>query len=176
MNRPKDQKGGLHKALAHPLREKILLTVEAQGGCSPNRFCAGSKGTETEVSLNVAAYHFRVLLRYEAIELAETIQRRGATEHVYRVNPGSQVLELARAANLLQQLTGSSKIGPDGAERVAIVPIEVDRPGQTELKEVIAKMKAGLIELRENCGRRLSESAETPLALRVGIATYSASS
>lgn len=178
MAKPKDTPGGLHKALAHPLRAKILLALEDQGICSPNGFAAGTKGTDNEVSLNVVAYHFRVLLKYEAIEEAETKQRRGATEHFYRVNPKSQVLDLVRAADLLEQVTGGTSNGAYSygfvdAERVAILPIEVDRSGQTELQDIIATLKTGLIELSENCGKRLSKSAEPPIALRVGIATYS---
>lgn len=177
MSKPKDNPGGLHKALSHPLRGKILLTMEALGTCSPNGFSAGTRGTDDEISLNVVAYHFRVLLKYEAIELAETIPRRGATEHVYRINPNSQILDLVRATGLLQQVADSSRGTEDEGladdERVTILPIEVDQSGQTELQEIFAALMTGLIELGENCGRRLSKSAEAPIALRVGIAMYS---
>src|SRR5947199_4163731 len=35
-------------------------------------------------SLNLVAYHVRVLEKYDCIELVNTKQRRGATEHFYR--------------------------------------------------------------------------------------------
>src|SRR4051812_22917817 len=176
MAKPKDTPGGLHKALAHPLRAKILLAMDARGMCSPNGYSAGTNGIGNEVSLNVVAYHFRVLLKYEAIELAETIPRRGATEHFYRINPESQVLDLVRAADLLQQVAalsnGADSEGFVDAERVAVLPIEVVRSGHTELQDTITALKTVLIELGENCSKRLSKSAESPIALRVGIATY----
>lgn len=173
MAKPKGAPSGLHKALAHPLRTAILLTMEAKGRCSPNQFSAATKGTDNEVPLNVVAYHFRALLRYEAIELAETIPRRGATEHVYQIDPSSQVLDLVRAADLLQQVTDVPLAeGLADAERVAILPLEVDDSGQRELQEIIAALKNGLIQLGENCSKRLSESAEPPIAVRVGIAMH----
>src|SRR5690348_4935969 len=39
---------------------------------------------QLDESLNLVAYHVRVLEKYDCIELVDTKQRRGATEHFYR--------------------------------------------------------------------------------------------
>lgn len=69
----------LAKALSSPLRARAL-TLIAEGVASP-------KAIADELGLDVrgVAYHVRVLRKLGCIELAETKQRRGAIEHIYRV-------------------------------------------------------------------------------------------
>jgi len=66
------------KAFAHPLRVQIL-TVLNEKVASPNMLAQ-----QLGESLNLVAYHVRVLEKYDCIELVDTKQRRGATEHFYR--------------------------------------------------------------------------------------------
>lgn len=174
-----DDHGGLHKALSHPLRAQILLTIQKDGSSSPTRFTDEKKGTDNEVSLNVVAYHFRVLLDHGAIELVETIPRRGATEHVYGLTPNSPAVELVRATELLLQISadeGGAFLEPDSADGngsgVAILPLDVDAQGREELNLMMASMRSGLKEIAQNCRRRLAESSEEPISIRVGFATY----
>ena len=69
----------LAKALSSPLRARALALI-AEGVASP-------KAIADELGLDArgVAYHVRVLRKLGCIELAETHQRRGAIEHVYRV-------------------------------------------------------------------------------------------
>lgn len=69
----------LAKALSSPLRARALALI-AEGVASP-------KAIADELGLDVrgVAYHVRVLRKLGCIELAETRQRRGAIEHIYRV-------------------------------------------------------------------------------------------
>jgi predicted ArsR family transcriptional regulator len=69
----------LAKALSSPLRARAL-TLIGEGIASP-------KAIANELGLDVrgVAYHVRVLRKLGCIELAETKQRRGAIEHIYRV-------------------------------------------------------------------------------------------
>src|SRR5215831_1737475 len=66
------------KAFAHPLRVQILIILNERVA-SPNLL-----SQELNQSLNLVAYHVRVLEKYDCIELVDTKQRRGATEHFYR--------------------------------------------------------------------------------------------
>lgn len=68
----------LIKAIAHPLRHRILLTLAEQVS-SPKRLAA-----ELDEPLGRVSHHVRVLSRLGAIELVDTAQRRGAVEHFYR--------------------------------------------------------------------------------------------
>lgn len=67
------------KALAHPLRIRVLALLEEQTA-SPVEL-ADRLGE----SLGTVAYHVRTLLNLGLLELVTTRQRRGAVEHVYRV-------------------------------------------------------------------------------------------
>lgn len=69
------------RSLAHPLRIQILERL-TDHVASPNGLA-----TELEVGLGDVAYHTRALDRFGALELVETAQRRGATEHFYKANP-----------------------------------------------------------------------------------------
>lgn len=68
----------LLKALAHPVRARAL-TVLNQRVASPSELAA-----EQEEAVGYVAYHVRVLHELELIELVETRQVRGATEHFYQ--------------------------------------------------------------------------------------------
>lgn len=68
----------LLKALAHPVRARAL-TVLNQKVASPSELAA-----EQGEAVGYVAYHVRVLHELGLIELVETRQVRGATEHFYR--------------------------------------------------------------------------------------------
>jgi DNA-binding transcriptional ArsR family regulator len=68
----------LLKALAHPVRARAL-TVLNQRVASPSELAA-----EQGETVGYVAYHVRVLHELGLIDLVETRQVRGATEHFYR--------------------------------------------------------------------------------------------
>ena len=177
MSKPKSGQGegDLHKALTHPIRVRILSAMERTGTSSPVRFANSTKGTDHEADLNVVAYHFRVLDRMEVIECAGTRPRRGATEHIYRINPRSPVPDMLRATQLLQRISGiSGEEDPNALDEipVAILPVEVDQQGQRELQQLMETMKSNLMELSEECRRRLAESHAESISMRVGLAAF----
>ena len=65
------------KALAHPLRVRILSMLEERDA-SPVQL-----SEHLDATLGTVAYHVRTLERLGLIEMVATHQRRGATEHVY---------------------------------------------------------------------------------------------
>lgn len=67
----------LIKALAHPLRVKILDRMNEREW-SPREL-----EDEFNVGLSKVSYHVKVLLDYELIKLTRTEPRRGALEHFY---------------------------------------------------------------------------------------------
>ncbi|HEU4656088.1 MAG TPA: helix-turn-helix domain-containing protein [Capillimicrobium sp.] len=66
------------KALAHPLRAKVLSRLN-EGVASPNEL-----SRELDEPLGNVSYHVKALLELGCIELVDTAQRRGAIEHYYR--------------------------------------------------------------------------------------------
>lgn len=75
----------LVKALAHPLRVQIL-DILTERVSSPNLLA-----NELESQLSDVAYHTRALDRCGCLDLVDTVQRRGATEHFYKATPGAFV-------------------------------------------------------------------------------------
>ena len=68
----------LAKALAHPLRVRILSSLQ-KGISSPNQL-----SQELGEPLGNVSYHVKTLLEYDCVELVKTEPRRGAVEHFYR--------------------------------------------------------------------------------------------
>ncbi len=65
------------KALAHPLRLRILAALE-QRTASPSQLAA-----ELDVPLGVLSYHVRRLTALGFLKLVKRVPRRGAVEHYY---------------------------------------------------------------------------------------------
>ena len=68
----------LAKALAHPLRVRILSSLQ-KGISSPNQL-----SQELGEPLGNVSYHVKTLLEYDCVELVKTEPRRGAVEQFYR--------------------------------------------------------------------------------------------
>jgi DNA-binding transcriptional ArsR family regulator len=69
----------LAKALSHPLRQRILERLSVGGEASPTQLAR-----LLDARLPNVAYHVRVLLELDCVELVRTRQVRGALEHYYR--------------------------------------------------------------------------------------------
>ena len=71
--------GSVHRALAHPLRVRILEAAAAGGEISPVDLADALREP-----LGVVSYHVRTLADAGLLELAGTSFRRGAVKHHYR--------------------------------------------------------------------------------------------
>jgi DNA-binding transcriptional ArsR family regulator len=78
--------GDLYRALAHPLRGRILAAAGA-GTTSPVELAR-----ELDEPLGVVSYHVRVLAKTGLLEPAGTSPRRGALQHHYRATDAATVL------------------------------------------------------------------------------------
>lgn len=76
-DRPLDP--NLAKALSHPLRQRILERLSADGEASPTELAR-----RLDERLPNVAYHVRILAELDCLELVRTRQVRGALEHYYR--------------------------------------------------------------------------------------------
>jgi DNA-binding transcriptional ArsR family regulator len=70
----------LAKALSHAMRAQILALIAEVGKASPKQV-----SERLGQDIRSVAYHVRVLQRLGCVELVDTKQRRGATEHFYTV-------------------------------------------------------------------------------------------
>jgi DNA-binding transcriptional ArsR family regulator len=82
----------LAKALAHPLRTRILAALE-------NRTASPSEiAEELDAPLGVVSYHVRRLQALKFVKLVKRVPRRGAVEHYYTTVAGPHVTHSAWSA------------------------------------------------------------------------------
>lgn len=75
----------LAKVFSHPLRAQLLASLNEHPG-SPHDLMQRLQTKGEKQSLNLIAYHVRVLHRHNAIQLVDTETVRGATKHIYAAN------------------------------------------------------------------------------------------
>lgn len=175
----------LAKALEHPIRTDIL-TILRDGPSSPARI-----GRQLEdVSLNLIAHHMKVLEELGCIELAETVSRRGAIEHVYR-GVGPFVVsdeEWARAtpkarqpitAQILRRISDDLARSIEGGRfeelddnHLSRTPLNLDRQGWSETCAILMRALEEVMEVGHESRKRLEEGGEEPLKATVAILQF----
>jgi DNA-binding transcriptional ArsR family regulator len=154
------------KALAHPLRWRILGIITDRGEASPLEL-AGELGQ----SLATVSHHTRVLRDLGCIELARTEQRRGAVEHYYRAimrpllddEQWATLPAVARrgiSGQLLSQIFDeAATAGSDGGfdqrgAHLIRVPLELDEEGWNDLSTAVAALFSEAQAIQERSARR----------------------
>ena len=173
----------LIKALAHPLRVRILSVLETRELASPNEL-----SEELGVSLGVMSYHVRRLHALGFLELMKRTPRRGAIEHHYRAKARPRVtdegwaetpgiVKRAMVGATLHQITGyvntaASKGGFDrGDAHLSRTVLMLDEEGWAQL----AGEMAGWMEKVEKLeAESLARIAKTPGGEVESAATRSA--
>lgn len=171
----------LAKALAHPLRVEILALLRT-GPSSPAKI----QRRLENVSLNLVSHHIKVLKDLGCIELAETVNRKGATEHIYKPT-GSLVLSddaWKELSPLLRQpvtsttlrmisadLSGSLGTGrfteiPD--THLSRTPLKLDSQGWSEAAEILARTLDEIIAVGDRSLKRIG--ADEAAATRATVA------
>jgi DNA-binding transcriptional ArsR family regulator len=156
------------KAFAHPLRVQILIILNEKVA-SPNMLAQ-----QLDQSLNLVAYHVRVLEKYDCIELVDTKQRRGATEHFYRATrrqflsddewsrmPASLRPGMAGAMlkSVFEDIEAASKSGTlDEVEDIHLsrTPMVVDKQGWTDISTLLKSTLDRLLEVQTESSERIA--------------------
>ena len=174
----------LGKALAHPLRVRILSVVNHRV-ISPVEFAR-----ESGEPLTSASYHFKVLEKLDCIELAKTGQRRGAVEHFYR---GTKRAFLRDAD--WQQLPQSLRGGVTGAvlqtfveraveamdagtfdaredSHLSWTPVVLDEKAWRDMAAILEQTLEQILDLQAEAVGRLAESDEAGVNAIVAVAGF----
>lgn len=171
----------LAKALAHPLRVRILTSLH-KGVSSPNQL-----SQELGEPLGNVSYHVKTLLEYDCVELVKTEPRRGAVEHFYRATERTFFNDSdweKIPASARKGIFGSilETIGQDATEaliagtidartdsHVSRTPLTLDEKGWSDITALLAETLDKAIEIQEEAATRLSneksDSITTKLAL-----------
>lgn len=169
------------KAFAHPLRVQILIILNERVA-SPNLLAQ-----ELDQSLNLVAYHVRVLEKYDCIELVDTKQRRGATEHFYRATRRQflsdaewsrmpEVLRPAVSGAILQSIFGdieeavkSGTMDELDDVHVSRTPMIVDEQGWEDTAQLLKQTLDQLLEIQTQSSARIASSGEKGLLSKVEL-------
>jgi DNA-binding transcriptional ArsR family regulator len=162
----------LIKALAHPLRVRILSILETRDMASPNEMA-----DELGVSLGVMSYHVRRLHALGFLELVKRTPRRGAIEHHYRAKARPHVtdegwaetpsiVKRAMVGASLQQITGfinaaASQGGFDrGDAHLSRTVVALDEEGWKELAGELARLMERVDALQDEALERVKAAGQ----------------
>ncbi len=171
----------LAKALAHPLRVRILSSLH-KGISSPNQLAQ-----ELDEPLGNVSYHVKTLLEFDCVELVKTEPRRGAVEHFYRATERAFFSDSdweKIPASARKGITGAvlESIGQDATEslmagtidarndsHVSRTPLVLDEKGWTELNSVLEHALNRAIEIQGEAASRLAEEKSDPIDTKLSI-------
>jgi DNA-binding transcriptional ArsR family regulator len=171
----------LAKALAHPLRVRILSSLH-KGISSPNQL-----SQELGEPLGNVSYHVKTLLEFDCVELVKTEPRRGAVEHFYRATERAffNAADWAKIpASARNGITGVAleAIGTDATDALMVGAIDartdshvshtslvVDDKGWTELTSLLETTLLRAIEIQEEAASRLAEEKSDAISTKLAI-------
>jgi DNA-binding transcriptional ArsR family regulator len=171
----------LAKALAHPLRVRILSSLH-KGISSPNQL-----SQELGEPLGNVSYHVKTLLEYDCVELVKTEPRRGAVEHFYRAteraffnaNDWEKIPASARKG-----ISGSilETVGQDATEalvagsidartdsHVSRTPLTLDEQGWSDITALLSETLERALEIQEEAADRLSDSKDSGISTKLAV-------
>lgn len=173
MPKTKNKKEGVEqivaKAFAHPLRVQILIILNEKVA-SPNMLAQ-----QLDESLNLVAYHVRVLEKYDCIELVDTKQRRGATEHFYRatrrqflsddqwarmpagLRPGMVAAVLKSVFEDIETASQAGTLDEIDELHISRTPMVLDRQGWQDVADLLNASLDRLLEIQGESNTRLAE-------------------
>jgi DNA-binding transcriptional ArsR family regulator len=169
------------KAFAHPLRVQILIILNERVA-SPNLLAQ-----ELDQSLNLVAYHVRVLEKYDCIELVDTKQRRGATEHFYRatrrqflsdsewarmpqsLRPGLSGAMLKSVFDDIEEAVKSGSLDEKEDRHLSRTPMVVDKEGWDQTKALMNETLEKVMEIQAQSQGRLAKSGEDGMNTKVEL-------
>jgi DNA-binding transcriptional ArsR family regulator len=171
----------LAKALAHPLRVRILASLH-RGISSPNQL-----SQELDEPLGNVSYHVKTLLEFDCIELVKTEPRRGAVEHFYRATERAFFSDEDWAkipASARRGITGVilEAIGKDATaslgagtldkrtdSHVTRSPLILDEQGWSDLNALLAETLERANEIQDEAAARLNKTKGESISTKLAI-------
>jgi hypothetical protein len=169
------------KAFAHPLRVQILIILNEKVA-SPNMLAQ-----QLDQSLNLVAYHVRVLEKYDCIELVDTKQRRGATEHFYRairrqflsddqwsrmpanLRPGMAGAVLKSVFDDIESASKAGTLDEVDDMHISRTPVVLDKQGWSDVSDTLKGALERILEIQAETSERLAQSGETGVLAKVNL-------
>ncbi len=171
----------LAKALAHPLRVRILSSLQ-KGISSPNQL-----SQELGEPLGNVSYHVKTLLEYDCVELVKTEPRRGAVEHFYRATERAffndadwaKIPASARKGihGVILQTIGqeatdamvAGKVDARVESHVTQSTLLLDEKGWSEVATLLDETLARASEIQDEAASRLAEEKSDPITTSLAL-------
>jgi DNA-binding transcriptional ArsR family regulator len=159
----------LAKALAHPLRTRILAALE-------NRTASPSElAEEFGVSVEVVSYHVRRLAALRFLKLVRRVPRRGALEHYYTITAGPLITSDAWGAtpSIVKHATVDAALkeiashvnaaaAADGFDlpdaHISRIPMTVDREGFKQIGRELDALMPRIQKIEAESAKRLARA------------------
>lgn len=159
----------LVKALAHPLRIRILAILEDRVA-SPSEIA-----DELDAPLGNVSYHVRQLAELGLISLVRETPVRGTLEHHYKAEPRPRFTDKAwnSAPDAIKHATVSATLSQIGAEasraaeagsfgkdnaHLSRIPLSFDAEGWAELSSMLDSFVGALEHIQRAAGKRLAKT------------------
>lgn len=175
----------LIRALAHPLRIRILEAL-SERIASPIRL-----SDDLDAGLSHVAYHTRALDKCGCLELVDTAQRRGATEHFYKASPHSFIgdriwrrvprallggVSGATLQSFMDRAVAALEAGTiDGREDTTLSwsPALLDQQGWDEVTATMKGTVNRVLEIQDQSRTRLTKrKGHGAISAIVGLASF----
>lgn len=157
------------KALAHPLRTRILAALENRTA-SPTDLAS-----ELDAPLGVVSYHVRRLHALRFLKLVKRVPRRGAVEHYYTTVAGPRITDDAwlSTPTIVKQATISAALAELGSQASSALtaggfdradchltrtPVTVDAQGWAEISSELSSLLNRIQEIETESQKRLLAS------------------
>jgi DNA-binding transcriptional ArsR family regulator len=161
----------LAKALAHPLRTRILAALEGRTA-SPSQLA-----DELDAPLGVVSYHVRRLAALRFLKLVKRVPRRGAVEHYYTAVAGPRITNSAWGATptIVKQATVGAALEEIGTQVSAAAsgggfeqaeshisrnPMVVDQKGWKALARELDALLPRIQKIEADSQKRLAGGAD----------------
>lgn len=174
----------LAKALAHPLRVRILSSL-SKGISSPNQLAQ-----ELDEPLGNVSYHVKTLLEYDCVELVKTEPRRGAVEHFYRATEraffstkdwekipasarkGINGVILEAIGQDAAAAMASNTLDARSDSHISRTPMVLDETAWSELADLLTDTLNRALEIQEQAAGRLAEEKTEPISSTLAILNF----
>jgi DNA-binding transcriptional ArsR family regulator len=171
----------LAKALAHPLRVRILSSLH-NGISSPNQLAQ-----ELGEPLGNVSYHVKTLLEYDCVELVKTEPRRGAVEHFYRAtdraflsdSDWAKIPASARkgiSGSILESIGQSATAAMAGGtiegrsdSHLSDTPLQLDKQGWKELNKALAETVDKATSIQKEARKRMGKDKSGAITSKLAI-------
>jgi DNA-binding transcriptional ArsR family regulator len=174
----------LMKAMAHPIRVHAIHIL--------NQRMASPKDIAREIGkpVGLTSYHVKALLSFGFVELVDTRQRRGATEHLYRATKRAYfsdeewarvplqmqssivAMELVKTGELLSAALERGSFEARANRHHSLYESTLDEQGWDESMTLLNETLARLLEIQAESAERRIGSDEPGVPMAVSIVGF----